>query len=169
MKNRIISLLILLSLALSAFAQRKAIERTTDVLCVVPTATAALAAIVKHDKKGFLQLTLGSATSLAVNCGLELAIKKERPDGNDHHAFPSTHTTVAFSGATYLMRRYGWKWGVPAYAVSTYVAWGRTYAKRHDWWDVAAGAAIGAGCALIYTRPFARQTGRPYHRPCILR
>lgn len=72
-----------------------------------PTATAALAAIVKHDKKGFLQLTLGSATSLAVNCGLELAIKKERPDGSDHHAFPSTHTTVAFSGATYLMRRYG--------------------------------------------------------------
>lgn len=89
MKNRIISLLILLSLALSAFAQRKAIERTTDVLCVAPTATAALAAIVKHDKKGFLQLTLSSATSLAVNCGLELAIKKERSSRLSQHPYHS--------------------------------------------------------------------------------
>jgi len=26
--------------------------------------------------------------------------------------------------------------------------------KKHDWWDVVAGAAIGAGSAYIFTRPF---------------
>jgi membrane-associated phospholipid phosphatase len=64
---------------------------------------------------------------------------------------------VAFSGATFLQRRYGWKLGVPAYAVSTYVAWGRVYSKRHDVWDVLAGAAIGVGSALVFTRPFAEK------------
>ena len=55
-----------------------------------------------------------------------------------------------------MQRRYGWAWGAPAYAVAAYVGWARTYARRHDWWDVAAGALIGAGSAYIYTRPFAR-------------
>ena len=143
---------------LSTFAQSKFVERSTDVLCLAPTATGLVKAIVEHDKKGILQLGLSTATTLAVNYGLEACIKKDRPDGTGHHAFPSTHTAVAFDGASFLMRRYGWKWGVPAYAVSTYVAWGRVHAKRHDWWDVLGGAAIGAGCAFIYTRPFIKNT-----------
>ena len=57
---------------------------------------------------------------------------------------------AAFDGATFLMRRYGWKWGVPAYAVSCYVAWGRVHANKHDWWDVLGGAAIGAGADAVY-------------------
>ena len=56
------------------------------------------------------------------------------------------------------MKRYGWEWGIPAYAVSTYVAWGRTYADKHDWWDVLGGAAIGVGAALIYTHKFSKTT-----------
>ena len=31
------------------------------------------------------------------------------------------------------------------------------YGKKHDWWDVAAGAVIGAGSAYIFTRPFAKK------------
>ena len=61
---------------------------------------------------------------------------------------------MAFNGSTYLMKRYGWQWGVPAYAVSSFVAWGRVHTDRHDWWDVLGGAAIGAGTAFIFTRPF---------------
>jgi membrane-associated phospholipid phosphatase len=41
--------------------------------------------------------------------------------------------------------------------LATYVGWARTYAKKHDWWDVLAGAAIGAGSAYIFTRPFAKK------------
>lgn len=137
-------------------AQSKLVRRSTDVLCLAPSATGLVKAIVEKDKKGVLQLGLSSATTLAVNYGLEAVVKKDRPDGTGHHAFPSTHTAVAFDGASFLMRRYGWKWGVPAYVVSTYVAWGRVHAKRHDWWDVLGGAAIGAGSAFIYTRPFTK-------------
>ena len=132
------------------------LKRTTDVLCLLPDATAVGLAIARHDTDGLKQLGLSTATCLAVNYGLELCISKRRPDGTGHHAFPSTHTAVAFNGSTFLMKRYGWKWGVPAYVVSTFVAWGRVHTDRHDWWDVAGGAVIGAGSAFIFTRPFVK-------------
>ena len=43
------------------------------------------------------------------------------------------------------------------YLLSAYVGWGRTYAKKHDWWDVIGGAAIGTASSYIFTRPFARK------------
>lgn len=157
-KHLILSLVVAFAGSSVARAQSDFVKRSTDVLCLVPSATGLVKAIVEKDKKGILQLGLSSATTLAVNYGLEACIKKDRPDGTGHHAFPSTHTAVAFDGASFLMRRYGWKWGVSAYALSAYVAWGRVYAKRHDWWDVLGGAALGAGCAFIYTRPFVKNT-----------
>ena len=54
-------------------------------------------------------------------------------------------------------KRYGWKWGVPAYLVSGQVAWGRIYSKRHDIWDVLAGAAISVGSGFLFTTPFAKK------------
>lgn len=123
-------------------------------MCLLPSATAAVLTLVNHDEKGFKQLALSTLTSTAISYGLEFSIRKSRPDGTGHHAFPSTHTMVAFSGASYLQRRYGWKWGAPAYAVATYVAWGRCFAKKHDVWDVLAGTAIGVGGTYIFTRPF---------------
>lgn len=160
------TLLIVIALICGApsalFAQSKLVERSTDVLCLAPSATGLVKAIVEHDRKGILELSLSSVTGIALNYGLNACIKKDRPEmplkagWSDHHAFPSTHTMVTFNGASFLMRRYGWKWGVPAYAVSTYVAWGRVHVGKHDWWDVLGGAAIGAGSALIFTRPFVR-------------
>ena len=88
---------------------------------------------------------------------MKYSISKERPDGSDNHSFPSNHTGVAFAGATFIGERYGWKYAVPAYLVSGYVAWGRVYARRHDVWDVLAGAAIGTGCAVLVTSPLARE------------
>ncbi|MBO7609212.1 MAG: phosphatase PAP2 family protein [Muribaculaceae bacterium] len=159
---RHIALLLMLSLTCSMWGQSKFVERSTDVLCLAPSATGLVKAVVENDKKGMLQLGLSTATGLALNYGLNACIKKDRPEmpenpsWSDRHAFPSTHAMAAFDGATFLMRRYGWKWGVPAYVVSTYVAWGRVHSDRHDWWDVLGGAAVGAGSALIFTRPFVK-------------
>ncbi len=146
--------LLALVLITSTGIRAQFVEKSTDVLCLVPSAVSAVNTLARHDRKGMLQLALSSATCLAVNYGLEAMITKDRPDGSGRHSFPSTHTVVAFNGATFLMRRYGWQWGVPAYAVAAYVGWGRVHADRHDWWDVLGGAAIGAGTALIFTRPF---------------
>lgn len=151
-----IFLFLLLSLASipNSWGQKETIDKSTDVLAVLPTATSFAVALYEKDKEGMIQLTLSTASCLVVNYGLEALIKKDRPDGSGHHSFPSTHTDLAFDGATFLMRRYGWKWGIPAYTISTYVAWGRVYADKHDVWDVLGGAAIGTGCAYLFTRPY---------------
>jgi membrane-associated phospholipid phosphatase len=156
MMKRLIIILLAVTSTLHVMAEDTFVKRSTDVLCLVPDAAALGVAIAKHDTEGLKQLGLSTATCLAVNYGLELCIRKDRPDGTGHHAFPSTHTAVAFNGSTFLMKRYGWKYGVPAYVLSSYVAWGRVHSDRHDWWDALGGAVIGAGSAWLFTRPFVR-------------
>lgn len=136
---------------------RKAVETSTDIAMFAPAAVGAGAALIKGDYKGLLQLGEALAVQVTVCYGLKYTVKKQRPDGSDYHAFPSNHTGFSFAGATFLMKRYGWQWGVPAYLLSGYVAWGRIYARRHDVWDVLAGAAIGVGSGFLFTRPFAKK------------
>ena len=155
--------LLLLSVLVFAFClestaqSKQRVDRSTDYLMFVPALTGAAISLCEQDYQGLKQLALSGATSAAVNYLLEFSIKKDRPDHTGEHAFPSTHAAASFTGAAFLQRRYGWKWGAPAYVLSAYVAWGRIYAKKHDVWDVLAGAAIGVGSSLIYTRPFAKK------------
>ncbi len=138
-------------------SSRKAVKTSGDVLLVaMPVATLA-GVLATQDWTGLKQAAFTTATTLGTTYLLKYAVKKERPDRSDNHSFPSAHTSITFANAAFLQRRYGWKFGAPAFAVATYVGWSRTYAKKHDWWDVAAGAAIGAGSAYIFTRPFARK------------
>lgn len=143
-------------LSSSGRAQHDRVLRSTDVLCLLPSATGLAMAWANHDREGMAQWAMSAVASTAVSYALELSIRKDRPDGTGRHAIPSTHAMAAFSGASFLQRRYGWKWGVPAYTLSTYVAWGRVYGRKHDVWDVLAGAAIGVGGTYIFSRPFMR-------------
>ncbi len=157
------ALFLLFYLTTCIFAQsvksqpRKAIKTSTDVLVLVAPAAGFIGSLVIKDYQGTKQIVLSGATSLAVTYILKYSIKKERPDHSNTHSFPSAHTSVAFQGASFIQRRYGWKWGAPAYLLSAYIGWGRTYAKKHDWWDVAGGAAIGVASTYLFTRPFARK------------
>ena len=56
-------------------ANDDALRHTTDVLCLLPDATALGVAIAKHDNEGLKQLGLSTATCLAVNYGLDLCIR----------------------------------------------------------------------------------------------
>jgi membrane-associated phospholipid phosphatase len=58
---------------------------------------------------------------------------------------------VTFASATVLQRNFGWKVGVPAYGVATYVAASRIQDKRHFLSDVAFGAAIGIAAGRTVT------------------
>jgi len=80
------------------------------------------------------------ATALTV--ALKQATRRSRPDGSGL-SFPSGHTSTAFASASVLQRRFGWKVGLPAYAVASYVAASRVGMNRHFLSDVAFGATIG--------------------------
>lgn len=133
---------------------RKAVRTSTDVLLIAMPVATLTGAIVAKDWTGIKQGAFSAVTALGVTYALKYTIDKRRPDGSDIHSFPSGHTAALFTDAAFVQRRYGWKFGIPAYALAAYVGWGRTFAKKHDWWDVLAGAAIGAGSAYIYTRPY---------------
>lgn len=151
-------LFLLLPLFSGTMAQsRSGVDFSTDIAMFAPAVAGVGVAIAEGDYKGLLQLGESLAASVAVSYALKYTVKKERPDGSDNHSFPSNHTGFSFAGATFLQKRYGWKWGVPAYLLSSYVAWGRVYSKQHDVWDVLAGAAIGVGSGLLFTTRFARE------------
>lgn len=136
---------------------QKGVAISTDVFAIAMPATALTLTLVEKDWKGLLQGVETAAATAAVTLILKYSIKEWRPDHSNQHSFPSGHSAVSFATAAYLQRRYGWAWGGPAYALATYVGWGRVYSKKHHWYDVLAGAAIGAGSAYIFTRPFAKK------------
>lgn len=135
-------------------SQQNGVRTSTDVIAVTLPATALVVTLIERDWEGLKQGALTAAVTAGVTIGLKYLVKENRPDFSNRHSFPSGHSAVTFAAATYIGRRYGWKWSIPAYALSAYTAWGRVYGKKHHWWDVAAGAAIGAASAMIFTHPY---------------
>jgi hypothetical protein len=86
----------------------------------------------------------------ALTQGLKLAAGRTRPDGTSY-SFPSGHTASAFATATVLQRYYGWKVGIPAFALAGYVGGSRLSENRHYLSDVLFGASIGILSARAVT------------------
>lgn len=87
-------------------------------------------------------LALAFGRSLVLTQTSKYAFNETRPNGGSH-SFPSGHTAAAFTGAEFIRKEYGWWWGIPAYAMASYVGWSRVDARQHYTHDVLAGAAIG--------------------------
>jgi len=74
--------------------------------------------------------------------GIKEGTRRARPEGSGF-SFPSGHTSAAFASATVIQQHYGWKFGVPAYAVAAYVGASRVEMRKHYLSDVAFGAVVG--------------------------
>ena len=154
----VIFVFVLMLMPFNSLAQSsKAVETSTDILMFIPSAAGGIVSLLERDYEGLLQHVESGAVTVAATYLLKYTIKKRRPNGEDYHSFPSNHAGIAFVGAGFLQQRYGWKLGIPAYAVAAYVGWGRVYSKCHDVWDVLAGAAIGVTSSLVFTTPFAKE------------
>jgi len=143
----------------SEIAVETAVEKIGDYAQYGPVIASLTMIIVKNDKDGFWQFTKSMGGNLAATWTLKYAIDKRRPEGRlDGHAFPSGHTSFAFQGASFLHRRYGWKYGIPAYIVASFVAYSRLEGinTRHDGWDVLGGIITGIGSTYLFTTPYAR-------------
>jgi membrane-associated phospholipid phosphatase len=88
---------------------------------------------------------------------LKLAVRRERPDGSNKLSFPSGHSSNAFALATVAELHYGWKVGLPAYALAAAIGYSRIVRDKHYASDVVAGAAVG----YIVGRTVVRVNGRP--------
>lgn len=61
---------------------------------------------------------------------------------------------MAFTGASFIHKRYGLKYAIPAYVAATYVGYSRVHVKAHYTKDVLAGAALGAASSFYFTKPY---------------
>ncbi len=82
---------------------------------------------------------------------LKYSTRESRPNRKDRKSFPSGHTSSAFAFASSVGAIHGWEWGIPAYAVATFVGISRMNDNAHWLHDVIGGAAIGIGYGLGIT------------------
>ena len=125
-----------------------------DILMVALPASAYLLTLSKKDNQGAWSLTKSLGLTALSTVALNSIIDKDSPNGSSSDAFPSGHTSIAFSSAAFIQRRYGWRPGIPAYLVATYVGHLRMETDDHDAMDVIGGAAVGVLSSYLLTKPF---------------
>lgn len=138
----------------------RTIERIGDVGQFAPMVASVALILIKGDKEGGWQYLKGLSANIGATYLLKYMINKPRPNGaTDGLAFPSGHTSFAFQGASFVQQRYGWEYGIPAYAIAGFVAYSRIKGinQRHDLFDVIGGALIGIGSTYLFTTPHLKE------------
>jgi membrane-associated phospholipid phosphatase len=98
-----------------------------------------------------LDLLRAQIVTQAFTYGLKYAVHRQRPDGTGY-SFPSGHASTTFATASVLERHFGWRAGIPTYAIATYVAASRLHENRHYLSDVIFGGALGLAAGRTVTR-----------------
>jgi hypothetical protein len=110
--------------------------------------------ISKGDRAGAGEWLTATIMSVGTVYALNTVIHEERPDLRSDHSFPAITTALAASSSTYLWARYGWRYGLPAFAVSSLVSLSLTQAKKAHWYDTLTSSFIATGYGAVITRRF---------------
>jgi len=129
----------------------------TAVAIAMPIVASGVAFGHDEDWTGIAQLSVDTVATVGTAYGLSHIVREPRPDLSDNHSFPSDTAALAFAPAAFLWDRYGWEWGVPAYAAAAFVGWSRVDANKHHWYDVLASAGIAWGYSEIFTTRYHRR------------
>jgi membrane-associated phospholipid phosphatase len=132
----------------------KKIENVGTVIAYALPVFAGGVAVYHGDWNGIGEL--GGETFLTVGTAwaLKQFVREQRPDDSNFHSFPSGTTAIAASGSSFLWGRYGWEWGLPAFAATEFVSYSRVQAKQHHWYDTIASSAIAIGYSTIVVRRY---------------
>ncbi|RKU29908.1 hypothetical protein C6495_13730 [Candidatus Poribacteria bacterium] len=103
----------------------------------------------EHRETGRLLTSAFLATG-TMTYGMKHLVGRKRPldETLGNPAFPSGHTSLAFTSATILGYRYP-RWRVPLYVGAGFVGFSRIYLGRHYASDVIVGAALGTAVGVL--------------------
>ena len=158
MKKIVVLVIILIGLV---EAKKGKTEKVGDVLNVLIPALGLLPSVYMQDKEGEIEFLKAYGSTILTTYILKFTVREERPNGTNLRSFPSGHTSSAFSGATFIHKKYGILYALPAYVGSVYTAYSRVHAKKHFTHDVIAGAIIGAGFSWYFTTPYQKMNFTP--------
>ncbi len=149
MKNIILGVLLLSNLVFT----KSNTEKIGDFLTFAIPAAAYGSTFYMDDAEGREQFYWAYGTTMATTVALKYAVKEKRPDNNDEDSFPSGHTASAMVGATFIHKRYGFSYAIPAYIGAIYTGYSRIQVNRHHPHDVLVGAIIGAASSWYFVDP----------------
>jgi membrane-associated phospholipid phosphatase len=129
----------------------------TAVAIAMPLVAGGVALAHDQDWTGVAQMSVDTLATVGTVYALKNVVHEERPDHSDDQSFPSDTAALAFAPAAFLWDRYGWEYGVPAYAAAAFVGYSRVDAKKHHWYDVAASAGMAWGFSRIFTTEYHRR------------
>jgi membrane-associated phospholipid phosphatase len=132
---------------------KSGVETAGDILQFVLPGAAAGLTLGHRDMEGAVEFGESAAVTLGTTYLLKYTVDEKRPNGGDQ-SFPSGHTSISFSAAEYMRKRYGLEYGIPAYGLASFVAYSRVEAGQHHPHDVIAGAAIGIVSSYVFTKPY---------------
>ena len=115
------------------------------VAITLPLVAAGISLGHHEDWDGVAELGASTAATLGVAYLISHVVRERRPDRSDFQSLPSDTAALGYASADYLWARYGWQYGVPAYAAAIFVGYSRVDAKKHHWYDVAASSVIAYG------------------------
>ncbi|MDE2133432.1 MAG: phosphatase PAP2 family protein [Alphaproteobacteria bacterium] len=154
-----------LCFALPARASTNTETLGTGVAIALPVVAGGIT-LWKDDFTGSAQLLTSTFLTVGTVYGLKHFVRECRPfatpcapNSPNWNSFPSDTSALAFAPAQFLWQRYGWQYGVPAYAAAAFVGWSRVDAKQHHWWDVATSAAISLGYNELITTRYRPRSG----------
>ena len=151
-----LALLACVPFAASADDDYSSLELSGDIITAIVPAAAYWMIKSRDDDPGEGQFLRSVGASLVLNTTLRVGLNKTsfgtRPNGSPY-GFPSGHVAFLTSSAAFLQDRYGWRYGLPAYALTGYVAWIRVDTDHHRWRDVIAGAALSYGVSKLFVTP----------------
>jgi len=102
---------------------QKNIETLGTGVAVAPPLTAAGVTHYENNTMEFAQLTAETLFTASAAYALKNILHEERPSGSDDQSFPSATSALIFSGSSFLWGRYGWEYGLPAFAVGQFVSY----------------------------------------------
>ena len=151
MKKTILSTVTTTILLQPLFATNQ--EKLADTLLVLIPSITLGAELYYDNREGQNQFYKSFATNASITYGLKYAVNRKRPNGEDY-SFPSGHTSATFQSASFIYKRYGLKYAIPAYIGATFVGYSRVDSKAHYSSDVIAGAVIGTLSSLYFTTKY---------------
>ena len=150
-KVNLLFLFFVLNILINTHAKpfEKEIEELGDIFqFIIPTIAGSRA--LYDDKESFMQflkhfIILNGSAHL-----LKILIKEKRPSYDKYDSFPSTHTTSAFGGATFMHFRYSFNDSIYLYLMAAFTGFSRVYAEKHYVHDVLAAIALSFLSSYIF-------------------
>ena len=146
-----ISISLLLSSSLCAKSNT---EQLGDILQLTVPLGAYGTTLYLDDKEGQNQFYKSYGATLGATYALKYSVKEKRPNTDSTDSFPSGHTSSAFSGASFIHKRYGLKYAILPYVAATYTGYSRVHSNKHYTKDVVAGAIIGIASSWYFVSPY---------------